>query len=89
MRICVTGASGAIGSRLVPQLIDAPHDVIGTHNSLSSAELLRTLGAKPVRLDLLDAEVTLGPAHIFAGCLVTPMYELDSPVWKERHELSA
>jgi nucleoside-diphosphate-sugar epimerase len=55
MRIFVTGASGAIGSRLVPQLIDAGHDVIGTHNSLSSAELLRTLGAKPVRLDLLDA----------------------------------
>jgi nucleoside-diphosphate-sugar epimerase len=29
--------------------------VIGTHNSPSSAELLRTLGAKPVMLDLLDA----------------------------------
>jgi len=28
--------------------------VIGTHNSPASAELLRTLGAKPVMLDLLD-----------------------------------
>ena len=55
MRILVAGASGALGSRLVPQLIDAGHDVIGTHNSPSSAELLRTLGAKPVILDLLDA----------------------------------
>jgi nucleoside-diphosphate-sugar epimerase len=55
MRVFVAGASGAIGSRLVPQLIDAGHDVIGTHNSPSSAELLRALGAKPVRLDLLDA----------------------------------
>lgn len=55
MRIFVTGASGALGSRLVPQLIDAGHDVIGTHNSPASAELLRTLGAKPVLLDLLDA----------------------------------
>ena len=54
MRVFVTGASGAIGSRLVSQLIDAGHEVIGTHNSPSSAELLRTLGAKPVRLDLLD-----------------------------------
>jgi nucleoside-diphosphate-sugar epimerase len=55
MRIFVAGASGALGSRLVPQLIDAGHDVIGTHNSPASAELLRTLGAKPVLLDLLDA----------------------------------
>ncbi|MDQ3895346.1 MAG: NAD(P)-dependent oxidoreductase [Actinomycetota bacterium] len=55
MRVFVTGASGAIGSRLVPQLIDAGHEVVGTHNSPASAELLRTLGAKPVNLDLLDA----------------------------------
>src|SRR3954447_14658801 len=54
MRVFVAGASGAIGSRLVVQLIDAGHDVIGTHNSPSSADWLRTLGAKPVKLDLLD-----------------------------------
>ena len=56
MRVFVTGASGAIGSRLVPQLIDAGHEVVGTHHSPASAELLRTLGAKPVLLDLLDAD---------------------------------
>ena len=55
MRVFVTGASGAIGSRLVPQLIEAGHEVTGTHNSPASAELLRTLGAKPVMVDLLDA----------------------------------
>src|SRR3954464_2739891 len=55
MRVFVAGASGAIGTRLVAQLIDAGHDVIGTHNSPSSAERLRTLGAKPVKLDLLNA----------------------------------
>src|SRR4051794_2345268 len=55
MRVLVAGASGAIGSRLVPQLIDAGHEVIGTHNSPSSADAVRTLGAKPVRLDLLEA----------------------------------
>ncbi len=55
MRVFVTGASGAIGSRLVSRLIDAGHEVIDTHNSPASAELLRTLGADPIRLDLLDA----------------------------------
>ena len=55
MRVFVAGASGALGSRLVPQLIGAGHEVVGTHNSLSSAQLLQVLGAEPVRLDLLDA----------------------------------
>lgn len=55
MRVFVTGASGAIGRRLVPQLLEAGHDVVGTHHSPASAELLRTLGAKPMLLDLLDA----------------------------------
>ena len=30
MRVFVAGASGAIGTRLVPQLIEAGHEVIGT-----------------------------------------------------------
>ena len=55
MRVFVAGASGALGSRLVPQLVDAGHEVIGTHNSPASAQLLQVLGAEPVRLDLLDA----------------------------------
>ncbi len=55
MRVFVAGASGALGSRLVPQLIEAGHEVIGTYNSPSSAQLLQELGAEPVRLDLLDA----------------------------------
>ncbi|HEY7705846.1 MAG TPA: NAD(P)-dependent oxidoreductase [Gaiellaceae bacterium] len=56
MRVFVTGASGAIGGRLVPQLIDAGHQVIGAHNSPASAGFLRALGATPVMLDLLDAD---------------------------------
>jgi 2-alkyl-3-oxoalkanoate reductase len=53
MRIFVAGASGAIGTRLVPQLITRGHEVIGTHRAPESAERLRKLGAKPVQLDLL------------------------------------
>jgi nucleoside-diphosphate-sugar epimerase len=55
MRVFVADASGAIGTRLVPQLINAGHEVIGTHNSPASGERLRKQGAKPVPLDLLDA----------------------------------
>jgi 2-alkyl-3-oxoalkanoate reductase len=55
MRVFMTGASGAIGSRLVPKLIDAGHEVIGAHHSPESAERLQKLGARAVLLDLLDA----------------------------------
>jgi nucleoside-diphosphate-sugar epimerase len=56
MRVFVAGASGAIGARLVPQLVDSGHEVIGTATSARSVERVRELGAKPVKLDLLDAE---------------------------------
>jgi 2-alkyl-3-oxoalkanoate reductase len=55
MRVFVAGASGAIGTRLVPQLIDRGHEVIGTSRSPANAERVRELGAEPVVLDLLDA----------------------------------
>src|SRR5215218_2892475 len=54
MRVFVVGASGAIGTRLVPQLIDGGHEVIGTSTSAKRAERVRRLGARPVKLDLLD-----------------------------------
>jgi 2-alkyl-3-oxoalkanoate reductase len=55
MRVLVAGASGAIGSRLVPQLIARGHEVIGTSRSPAKAESLRALGAEPIALDLLDS----------------------------------
>jgi 2-alkyl-3-oxoalkanoate reductase len=55
MRIFVAGASGAIGSRLVPQLVDRGHEVIGTSTSRESAERVRSLGAEAITLDLLDS----------------------------------
>ncbi len=56
MRILVVGASGAIGSRLVPQLIEAGHEVTGTFVSAASAAKVQALGARPVQLDVLDAQ---------------------------------
>jgi nucleoside-diphosphate-sugar epimerase len=54
MRVFVAGASGAIGTRLVPQLIERGHEVIGTFRSSGNAERVRALGADPIALDLLD-----------------------------------
>jgi nucleoside-diphosphate-sugar epimerase len=54
MRVFVTGASGAIGTRLLPQLLERGHEVVGTHHSPGSADRLRALGADPVLLDLVD-----------------------------------
>lgn len=54
MRVMVVGASGAIGTRLIPQLLDRGHEVIGTFRSPGKTERLRALGAQPLALDLLD-----------------------------------
>jgi 2-alkyl-3-oxoalkanoate reductase len=54
MRVLVIGASGAIGTRLVPQLIERGHEVIGTSRSPRNGEHIRTLGAKAIVLDLRD-----------------------------------
>jgi 2-alkyl-3-oxoalkanoate reductase len=54
MKVLVVGASGAIGSRLVPQLIERGHQVIGSCRSPEKLERLRALGAEPILLDALD-----------------------------------
>jgi 2-alkyl-3-oxoalkanoate reductase len=56
MRVFVAGATGAIGTRLVPQLVERGHDVIGTSRSWEKADTLRAQGAEPVVLDLLDRD---------------------------------
>jgi nucleoside-diphosphate-sugar epimerase len=55
MRVFVAGATGAIGARLVPQLMERGHEVIGTSRSPEKADRLCAQGAEPVVLDLLDA----------------------------------
>jgi len=55
MRVLVVGASGAIGRRLIPQLAERGHQVTGTSRSAAKAGQLRSLGAEPAVLDVLDA----------------------------------
>lgn len=55
MRVLVLGASGVIGARLLPQLRERGHDVIGSARSAAKAERLRASGAEPIVVDMLDA----------------------------------
>jgi nucleoside-diphosphate-sugar epimerase len=56
MRIFLAGATGALGSRLVPQLLAAGHEVTGTTRSPAKADALRAAGVEPVIADALDRE---------------------------------
>ena len=56
MKVLVAGATGALGKQLVPRLVAAGHDVVGTTRTESKADLVRSLGARPAVLDALDPE---------------------------------
>jgi nucleoside-diphosphate-sugar epimerase len=55
LKILVAGATGVIGRRLVPLLLDAGHKVAGTTRRPERAESLAKLGARPMVVDAFDA----------------------------------
>ena len=56
MRIFIAGASGVLGQRLIPRLVQAGHVVGGMTRSPSKTELLGQLGAEPILCDVFDRE---------------------------------
>ena len=56
MKIFVTGASGWIGSSVVPELLEAGHEVVGLARSEASAQQLEGAGAIVQRGDIDDPD---------------------------------
>lgn len=55
MRVFIAGATGAVGSRLVPILVAAGHEVVGTSRSAERLGSIERAGASGVVMDGLDA----------------------------------
>jgi nucleoside-diphosphate-sugar epimerase len=56
MKVLVIGATGAVGTPLVTQLVERGHEVVGTSRTRERAERLREVGAESAVLDVLDRE---------------------------------
>jgi len=56
MEIFLAGASGVIGRSLVPRLTGAGHDVTGTTGNGATTGVVRSLGARPVVVDVFDRD---------------------------------
>jgi nucleoside-diphosphate-sugar epimerase len=65
MRVFLAGASGVIGQRLIPLLVQAGHVVGGMTRSPSKMELLVQLGAEPILCDVFDRDALIQTVRDF------------------------
>jgi nucleoside-diphosphate-sugar epimerase len=56
MRIFLTGGTGVIGTRALPALVAAGHEVTAVARNAAKAQLVRDLGGAPVEVDLFDRD---------------------------------
>jgi 2-alkyl-3-oxoalkanoate reductase len=56
VKVFLAGATGAVGRPLIPRLVEAGHEVVGTTRSERKAAEIRAAGAEPVIVDVLDLD---------------------------------
>jgi nucleoside-diphosphate-sugar epimerase len=69
MRVFVTGASGWVGSAVVPELVTAGHEVTGLARSDSSAAAIEAAGARARRGSLDDLDTVRSAAAAAEGVI--------------------
>ncbi|MEU8157055.1 NAD-dependent epimerase/dehydratase family protein [Micromonospora sp. NPDC048986] len=70
MRVFLAGASGVIGQRLIPRLVQLGHVVGGMTRSSNKTELLAQLGAEPILCDVFDRDAVIQAVRDFAPDII-------------------
>lgn len=82
MRVLIAGATGVLGSRVVPALVAAGHDVVGTTRRPDRHRAIRDGGGEPVAMDALDpASVAQAIATAQPDAIVHLMTDLSGLDW--------
>src|SRR6266542_179545 len=93
MKVFVAGATGVLGRPTVRALIEAGHEVRGTARGPEKAEMLRSLGADPVEVDLFDpvavrAAVVGSEAVLHFATKIPPIMRMRwKGAWRENDRL--
>src|SRR5690349_19616886 len=58
MKILLAGATGAVGRILLPLLVQAEHEVVGTTRRAAKLDEIAALGGQPIILDVMNRKST-------------------------------
>ena len=93
MKVFLTGGTGVVGTRAVPALVAAGHGVSAVARSEAKADLVRSMGATPVTVDLFDpaavkAAVDGHEAVVHLATNIPPMHKAALPgAWDTNERL--